>query len=663
VPAEAADAVLVIAAAGQPDTDLVCAVLGSTAEAGLAQAQAAGLLELDDDRLRLTHPLLGSTAYAEAMPEKRRRLHASLARVVTEPAERARHLALATSGPDDDVAGCLEAAAAGAASRGAPEAAADLAEQAAQLTPQAGGDDRRRRSTAAAWYHVRNGDLPRARILLEEVVANSVAGPARAHALRLLGEVLYIGDSLAEAIPVLRQALDEAGSEPELAGPIELDLAFTLVHTGNFLEGPPHAHAALGHAEHLGEPGLLSEALAVATVADVQVGNDLDETRLTRALELEDHDSASVLWMRPSLIAPLLWTWMGRLDEARCGFASLHRRLALRGDEVAIPMFCFHAVLTECWIGDLAAAKVYADASSDAAANGGWEVAHAFALTAQALLHAHAGDADAARGEAAAAVATFQRSGFPLYVVWPLWAWGLVELSLGDAAAAHAVLGPLTEAVAASGLVEPAAAPFVPDEIEALVGLGHLDAADELLRSLDERSRTLDRAWGLATAARCRALLLATRGDLCGAEEAIDRALIHHERVEMPIERARTLLVKGQLHRRGKRKREAKNALTEAVTIFEAAEATLWAQRAKRELARVGLRPPASSDLTATEARVAELAASGSTNREVAALLFMSPKTVEANLVRVYRKLGVRSRAELGAKFAHPRAGQPPAQT
>ena len=120
----------------------------------------------------------------------------------------------------------------------------------------------------------------------------------------------------------------------------------------------------------------------------------------------------------------------------------------------------------------------------------------------------------------------------------------------------------------------------------------------------------------------------------------------------MRMEVARTFLVAGRIERRRRCKRQAAEWLREALESFEQAGACLWAERAQAELSRVGLRRTASSELTASEYRVAELAASGRTNREIAAQLFMSCKTVEANLPRVYRKLGIRSRAELGARLA-----------
>ena len=147
--------------------------------------------------------------------------------------------------------------------------------------------------------------------------------------------------------------------------------------------------------------------------------------------------------------------------------------------------------------------------------------------------------------------------------------------------------------------------------------------------------------------ARCRGLLSAARGELDAAAEALERSLSDHERCPMPFERARTLLVHGQVLRRLKRKRDARAALEEAQAIFRRLGADPWADRVDEELKRVAVRR-APETLSATELRIAQLAASGMTNAEIAAQAFVSRKTVEANLARVYRKLDISSRAQLG---------------
>jgi len=202
------------------------------------------------------------------------------------------------------------------------------------------------------------------------------------------------------------------------------------------------------------------------------------------------------------------------------------------------------------------------------------------------------------------------------------------------------------------GVNEPVAIPFAADAAEALIALGQTERAAAIVDQLEHNGCRLDRAWALATGARCRALLLAANGQLAEAVQAGERAMAEHARLAMPLERARTLLVIGLVQRRLGKRKAAKAVLDEAQRIFAEAGATLWAEKARRELRRLGMHPGGIAELTPSERRVGQLAASGLTNREVASALFVSPKTVEANLARVYQKLEIRSRAELGRRMA-----------
>jgi len=263
---------------------------------------------------------------------------------------------------------------------------------------------------------------------------------------------------------------------------------------------------------------------------------------------------------------------------------------------------------------------------------------------------AYAGDADAARNRASETLALAAATGYEIGSIWARWALAVLALSAGDPHAADAALAPLTALVEREGLGEPVRAMFLADAIEALLALGQLDRAERLISLLGQAATRLDRGWALAQAARCRALLLAARGDLDAASQAAGVAITLSEGLELRLELARTLLAAGQIERRARRKQAARQLLERALEIFEAAGARLWASRVRRELERAAARS-AHGTLTASEQRVARLAADGLTNREVAAQLFMSPKTVEANLARVYRKLGIRSRAELGSRL------------
>ena len=176
-----------------------------------------------------------------------------------------------------------------------------------------------------------------------------------------------------------------------------------------------------------------------------------------------------------------------------------------------------------------------------------------------------------------------------------------------------------------------------------------------MLAPFADRAAALDRPWALGAAGRCRALLHAAAGELEAAQETVDAALAAHDRVPLPFERARTLLVAGSVRRRLRRRREARAALEEAQAEFTRLDAPVWADKAVAELGRIGGRTGSPLELTDAERRIAEQVAAGLSNKEVAAALFLSVSTVEAALWKVYRKLDVRSRTQLAARLAERR--------
>ena len=229
---------------------------------------------------------------------------------------------------------------------------------------------------------------------------------------------------------------------------------------------------------------------------------------------------------------------------------------------------------------------------------------------------------------------------------------GFLELSAGNATAAVTHLAPLPAHEQRLGAAEPARFGFAPDLAEALALTGELDAARAAAQHLSERGHALGRPWAIATGLRCRGLIAAAEGELDAAWAAFDEALAVHSQVRQPFERARTLLAFGPTQRRAKRRAEARGSLEAALAVFEELGARLWGHRARAEIARLGGRRAQERDeLTETERRIAELAASGRSNREIAGQLFVSERTVESNLTRAYRKLGVRSRTELARRL------------
>jgi len=200
------------------------------------------------------------------------------------------------------------------------------------------------------------------------------------------------------------------------------------------------------------------------------------------------------------------------------------------------------------------------------------------------------------------------------------------------------------------GVAEPLLDWSEPFQVESLLALGELGRAKEALARLEGRGRRFPRLWIDVTLPRARGLVLGAEGDLLAAHAALER-LDRATASQLPFELGWALLARGQLLRRTKQRRAAATALSEALQIFERLGAPTWIERTRAELARVAPRRRAPDELTETERLVAELAATGLTNREVAKAAFVSTKTVEANLARVYRKLGIRSRAELGARI------------
>ena len=202
------------------------------------------------------------------------------------------------------------------------------------------------------------------------------------------------------------------------------------------------------------------------------------------------------------------------------------------------------------------------------------------------------------------------------------------------------------------------------DHIEALIAAGEIGLAGEALDRFDEQGAATMRPWALATAARCRGLLRSAAGDLAGAVAALDAAVAAHETVDIPFEPRGRSSSRARSTAAGRRSFLARDALVKSVETFDRLGSRSWAERARAELGRVGSRKSDRHDLTVSEERVASLAASGLTNRVIAERAFLSPKTVEANLARVYQKLGINSRAQSGEPWlngsARPRSRETP---
>ena len=645
LPSANREMLLYASACSRPTIVLLEAVAGSSNVAGqLTKAVDAGIVETDGDEVRFTHPLYGSAIYAEASRDHRHQVHRRLAEVVEDPEERARHLALGTDDPDPEAAAALEVAAQAAVARGSPIAASELCELAVRLTPFEEVSAVRRLKMSAANYLLLAGDAQRAQQLLKPVVIDAQPGPERADALFLLGRVLQRLDDDRGASNAFAEALMQSSVPRKVLSGIHACRAWAVWWLGDLREAERHAREALQLAELDADPPSLVQALSTMIWMQAALGKKIPASLMERALMLEGSIQPVFVGDRPRADRAFQRLWAGDLDEAREIWLALLDDANANGVEDSIAEAHNELGRIELAAGNWEASRTHHSQSTLRASRPDDTL-----LGQMGDLEAYVGDIETAT---AGAEQVLNRSRTePIYEIVARSTLGLVELSLGRAAGANTHLARAWQLHRRWGIGEPAMFFFVADHAEALIELGQHDEARQVLDWLEERGQALDRPWALAVAARYRGLLAAADGDFQTAFASLDRALKEHERLPMPFELGRTMLVLGTIRRRAKQKRPAWEALEEALAIFERLGAPLWADKARAELARIGGRRSVAGQLTEAETRVAKLAAAGRTNREIADALFMSVRTVEGHLSHAYAKLGVRSRTELALFF------------
>ena len=662
LPSDTRDLLAAAAALAAPTTSLLEAATDAGPTA-LRTAVDADVLFFEGERLRFTHPLLRSAALALLLPAERRALHGRLSKVVSDPEERARQLALSVEGPDATVAGSLDEAARLASGRGAGHAAAELCELALRLTPPDTPDAAHYRRLRALRHNWEAGHADRARVLGEEAVAAAPPGPRRARALSELAAVLTYQADVRAANGLQRQALEEAGDELDVLAAAHTELAMNLFLLRESLpEAEEHAHQALALADRLESPAQLVRCLTNLGMVRVGLGSPDAEEPILRALAVARSlpSPARLLRGGPRWDHAFALLWSDRLAEAAAAFNAVLVDASALGDDGSVPYTLAHLALTHCLAGDLGEAAARAAEGHELSVQAGLASEQAMLLGVQAFIAAYRGDVEACRVLATEAVSIGERRSLRIAVITGRSAIALLELSLGAHARVEAELAELERELTAAGAGNPGGLRFVPDYTEALVGLGELDRARSVISRYEAHAVRLDRPAARAAALRCRGLIDAARGDRDGALRTFATALEQHNRLVLPIDRARTLLAQGALLRRAKQKRNARASLDEALAAFTAAGAKLFAEATQRELSRIGGRAAAPGGLTPSERRVAELVAAGQTNRQVAAALFLSERTVEGHLSRVYAKLGVRSRSQLARRLpTEPEASNP----
>ncbi len=637
LPDQTFEALLAAACLSRPHVSLLDAeALGPAEESGLVTVA-------DDGGVRFSHPLVASAVYESASAGRRRRAHRTLAERVADPEEHARHLALAATGPDEQTARALDRAAELVAGRGAVAVAAELKGLALRLTSPDDTDAlaRRRQELAQRLYFA--GDASAARRELAALIASLPAGERRAEALLDLGSVVWSQGENEDGLDILARALAEAESHG-LRARIHSRISLMAEDCDLGLE---HGKAALQLIDEQADPLLYSFALHNVARWKLYAGEGADHEAIKRGIRLQREAAA---WEMSAV--PAYWARdFDDFETAKKRFEQLLLAFQEQGDEARRCVALAHLAVIEAMTGHLDRAGLLAAESRDLAEQTEQETWINIALWAQSYVAAQAGDVETARAGADAVLGRIEDNPDAIAERLARDVLGITAFAAGDYEEADRQLSRADDIDASLHVREPAAERFQADHAEAVIALGDLDRAERLVERLEARAERIPRPWICAVSARCRSLLLAARGDLDGALASIQDALDRQANLEMPVERARTLLVLGQVLRRRKQRREARAVFEESLGGFEAVGASLWAQRARIELARVPVRR-ASAELTPTEERIAVLAAAGLTNRVVAEQIFVSPKTVEANLARVYRKLGIRSRAELGRAMA-----------
>ena len=600
----------------------------------------------DEGSVRFAHPLLASAVYFGRSPARRRAVHAALVDHVEGIEQRARHVALAQAGPDEDAAALLERAAEAAAGRGALDAAAALAAEAVRLTPADHVSARDRRLIAGASHLVEIGEFAAARRAVEPLLGPGVPQAVRAAALLLAADA-EIADRR-RLVELLEAALAAAGGDAGLRWQALIRLA---QHAG-WVSGDSRLAVAfsaegLAAAIELDEAGareLSTEALALFETARGVRGPSVPAAPASRRQPLP-----RLPWWQytPRLAAGSRLMWAGELEQARSRFADELEEVTQDGREARAGFVLTCLGELEWLAGRWQEARRLAD---EATARLG-DINPTAVL--RLLSSVSAGDAEGSRAVAAGVLAYAERSLDRVSAPKARWALGLLELSLGDPERAWAELEVAAAVLDDAGIRNPGVVPLGADVVEALVALGRLEQAERAAARLEAVAAALAHRWAGPAAGRARALVLLAGGEARAAATAADEAAAEAGAGGFPFDRARALLVGGEALRRLGERRSAAERLTAAAAAFADLGAPLWRGRAERELRRASPRRGRGAEgLTAAETRVATLVAAGRTNKETAAELFTTVATVEAHLTRIYRKLGIRSRSELAGRVA-----------
>jgi DNA-binding CsgD family transcriptional regulator len=633
LPTRARDELLVAALVESPEIPLVDAEV-------IRLAETAGLVRVGDGgAVSFTDPLLAWAIVRSATGDQRRAAHERISARSSTELGRMRHRALATVGVDEQFATELEQKAAATLAQGDPTTAAELLTHARRLTPLEAPEAWARRCTDEIDALLAAGDCEEAFALARLALDRLPPGSTRAAVL------LHAAGPRPVAATLARQALLEAGMDAEVRVRAHLTVALQCLVGFDVASAEEHAEAAVTVARTTGDASLLAEALEVS--AEVRFGcgagdpaAELDEIE-SIVRSAGSGDGRAGPWHH---VRALSLIFADETARARAILDELLADAAATGDEASEGQVRAALGVLELRAADLASAQLQLEASIDLADLSEHPLARGTRRAWLAAAQARRGDFQAARETAIEAMTIAASTGDRVSVLVGLAVLAFIAMSLGE----HMEAVEYTEQIRRLLPAEsdpPVWLEFEESEIESLLSVGRIEEAARRLESLLSRR---DGAGYRAhiRAARATAMVLAASGSLTAAIEVLDKALEVEGPPSLPFERARTYLLKGRIERRRRRKASAREAFEQAAALFGRIDAHGWEVKARDETSRLGLRH-AKGELTETERRVALLAAAGKTNREIASTLFISRRTVESNVARAYRKLGVKSRAEL----------------
>ena len=642
------EVVLCAALAAQPTLALLAAASqcgpSEAFDAATVEAIDAGVIEVSGEHVRFRHPLYATAAVAIAGGAATRLAHGSLAGIVTDPEQIAVHLDASTIGPNELVAEALLTAARSVLHRGAASRAETLANSAIERA-EATSPIRALAATILGEVAFLRGDLIEAERVLSEAVEAlppAISGAARIALFRVIFE-----RDFTRAGSYLEQAIAVTAPGPELA---DLHMWHAQVLTGEMRMADAEAAAAAAHASAVlvGDAGLVAEATAVGVVVAMMAGRGFDRVTLEGALRMRDPARPWHPIADPLLVEATCRLWAGEHEAALQAALALAEHLELRETTMLDAFTLGAGIASSCALGrtDIADAFHRRVSSSSRAGSGFFKTSSHLATAYSA---AFSGDADGAVAAMAELRASSEATGMrmpqmPMVTARPL---ALVLNLAGRFAELDAQIGPLASFAMAVDYPEPGVVAWVADWAVALVELGRIDEADAALDWLGHKADTLERTWVRGLVARGRSHIAAARGEIDLAIELANASIVLLNDPPNPFEVARSRLLLGLLHRRKRMRRAAAAELEQALAFFKGARYDELAARTQADLDRtVGARVDPHA-LTATERRVAQLAADGLTNSEIAAQLNVSGKTVEGHLSRVFRKLRVRRRVDL----------------